>query len=270
MDRDANTISGSKKVEPYKTLRKSVLPIEVGKYYLKTELDGVFGKSSAEHRRNVEKKIDALSEFHLWRLFEAMSFTYRLNGVFGAVSDSSFDWSEEIWKAEKIILTGIHPLADNVINSPEVNKNPVKFVAWLKARFDSNKIESWMEEFRPKSGSIIYPKLTLKASDDGAHIIDGSHRLISIIMKDDYYVAAYVARAVRKGMKRVGDSTFLLLRYLFEKSNSMKEKEAIFTTTSKLINESSDGKQAIKTYWVERGSDEGTIQAGKKLLGVGR
>ena len=64
---------------------------------------------------------------------------------------------------------------------------------------------------------------------------------------------------------RVGDSTFYLLRYLYERSEET-DKGAILTTTRKLMKEASDGRKAVQSYWIDHARDEDLKKVGEKLL----
>ena len=71
---------------------------------------------------------------------------------------------------------------------------------------------------------------------------------------------------------RIGDGIFLLLlKMIYEKkyeneNESKKMKQAALTITRRLMTDSSDGEDAVKTYWIEHAKNKETKQAGENLI----
>lgn len=252
--------------QPIKVVKRKVSPVEVGKYYLKSEFSRVF--PAREVRSEIDNTIGQLSDKDFWRLFEAMSFSFRLNGVFWRVSDSSLAWSEEVWDAGELTMTGIDPTVNKVVRSPQVESNPVKFVVFLKDYFKKHTKDdpSKLGQFRPDDRDVTYPKVILMDNGSQIKLLDGSNRLIKLLMLGEREVTALVGRETgSKGKIRIGDSTFWLLRNMYQRSQPY-ERGAIFKTARKLGEVSSDGEEAIKSYWIRHVTNEELRKVGERLL----
>lgn len=254
-------------LRPEKVIRKKVSPVEVGKYYLKAELGGIF-PGSEETRKTIDGAVDALDDHNFWRLLEALSFSYRLNYVFWSISNTSFSWSEEQWLAANLTLTGMNPAINSITFSPEINQNPIKFRDYLIKYFEKHPSNDPQKlgEFRPDNRTVKYPKIILREEDEKILLLDGSARLIKFLLEGQKQVIAFVARKTgQEDMFRVGDSTFLLLRNLYVNSNP-EEKGAILRTVERLMNISTDGYTAVKNYWVDHARDDNLRKIGESLL----
>lgn len=246
-------------------MNKSVSPLEVGKVYLLAELDKIFPGENCQ--KELEKNIDNLSEKDLWRLLEAMSFTYRLNGIFWYVSDGSFTWTEEEVDCSTLTLTGINSDIDKLTSSQKVQNNAVKFRDYLISYFKKhpNDDPEKLGQFRPQGIPIKFPTIIVMEDRGKLKILDGSNRLMAHLLNGGTKIKAIVGRKIKKGKRRLGDSTFWLLRWAYQNSEE-KDKEAILQTIKRLRDLSSDGKEAIKTYWIDYVRDEKLKKAGKSLL----
>ncbi len=230
-------------------LRKNVSPIEVGKYYLKVELSRIFpGKAKGF----IDAGIERLEKRDFWRLLEALSVSYRLNGIFWCVSDSSFSWSEERIQTEGVIITGMTKAINKIIFSKEINQDPLKFRDFLLKYFEGHKNDDpkKLGQLRPKREPIIYPRIMIKEEEGKLYIIDGMNRYIAQLLRDKKEITAFIGRRTRKGKQMFGDSSFLLLRKAYQKGNE-EEKKAVLKIVEKLMKISSDGKSAVQDYWVE-------------------
>ena len=97
-------------------------------------------------------------------------------------------------------------------------------------------------------------------------MLDGSNRLMNLVLNGAKEITAFVARETNpKGKMRVGDSTFYLLRILYERSDE-EDRKSILNTTKRLMQEASDGKTAVKVYWVDHAKDEDLKKIGEELL----
>lgn len=256
-----------KPVTPLKIIKKTVNPIEVGKYYLKTEFDRIFSESESV-RKVIEKTVEKMDEHDHWRMLESLSFSFRLNSMFWLVGNNKYSWSLEEWNIADISLTGINPDIDSVTYSKEIENSPLKFKAYLVKYFKKHTKDdpNNLEQFRNFERKIIYPTIVLKEEKEKILMIDGSNRLMNQVLNGAKQVRAYIARETYpKGKIRIGDSTFLLLRILYEEAD-INSRNAIFDTVVILMNKAFDGKKAIHTYWVEHSKNEEIQRIGKKLL----
>lgn len=236
---------------PLKVIESNVSPITVGKYYLKVELNKLF--KAEELRAGIDKTIDELEEHTFWRLLEAMSFTLRLNGIFWAVSNDKYTWSEEEWSAENITFVQMRPSIDKITFSPKIGGNPLKFRDYLKEYFTDHPGDDPenLDQFRPDPNrQIPYSKLFLVEEGEKIRLIDGGNRLIANLMRGQDKITAYTARATNlEGKYRIGDSTFWLLGRMLNQANP-EDKDAVLKTMKILINNSLDGKNATQTCWI--------------------
>lgn len=242
---------------------KKINRLTVAKYYLKSELGNIF---SDDLTVQIEKMIDSLSENKVWRFLEALSFTYRLNGVFWKISDLGISWKEEEVLVKDIVLTGISPDVNEIIKSDEIKHNPVAFANYLKNLQSKNEnISEELMAFLPRKEPIFNKYIIISENDNVKRILDGSHRLISMILSGQEKVMSYTASCVGESKPKRGDSTFWLLKIMYEESSSDEDKEAILKVVKIMSNKSSDGLNAIKEYWVNH-ADEKFKPIGKKLL----
>lgn len=251
--------------KPLKIITPNLAPEIVGKYYLKAEFSKLFTDSSV--RESLDNRIDALTEQEFWRLLEAMSFSYRLNGMFWFISDESYEWSEEEWLIGDLTLTGMHPHIDQVIFSAEIQQDPIKFRDHLQRYFIEHPDDDplGLDQFRPSDRTINYPIITVRENEGKILLLDGSNRFIANLLQGEEKVRAYVGRQVREGKQRIGDSTFWLLLRLWRNA-STEDRSAIETVTRLLISQSSDGESAVRSYWVDHATEEELKEVGRKLL----
>jgi len=252
------------KLSPEKIVRPLVPPEEVGRYYLKSELGRIF-PGSKEIKENLDRGIDKLDSFEFWRLLQALSFAYRLNYVFLFVGNSGYSWSEETWCISRLTLTGINPDINAISFSPEVSRSPVKFRDYLKKYFTAHPKDDpqKLEQFRPSQRPVDYPKIILREDEGKILLLDGSNRLIELMFRQEEEVNAFIGRRNSKKEKfRIGDSTFLLLRNLYEKGDP-QERRAVLKVVKMLLGISLDGRQAVENYWVRHPRSE-------KLKAVGQ
>lgn len=238
---------------------------EIAKAYLLAELDKIFPGDNFQ--KELEENINKLPEKEIWRLLEALSFTYRLNGVFWSISDDSFVWSKEEVDCNRLILTGMSPQIDKITHSETVDNNPIKFRNYLVNYFDKhpNDDPEGLKQFRSKGKVIKYPTILLVEIDKKLRLLDGSNRLIAHLLAGNKTITAYVGRKVKAGKMRLGDSTFWLLRKVYEKGDE-STKQAVLTIVKELAYVSSDGKEAVEAYWISHVRDEKLREVGKQIL----
>lgn len=237
--------------KPLEVITNEVSSIEVGKYYLKVELSKLF--TSDELRAGIDETIDKVGKYDFWRFLEAMSFTYRLNGIFWAVGNTKYSWSEEIWEPKDVTFVRMRPTIDKITLSPDINRNPVKFYEYLKEYFNAHPSDDPEDlgQFRPDPKKpITYSKLLMLEDGEKMKLLDGGNRLIADLFRGQERLTAYVARETNpNGKYRIGDSTFWLLGRTYINAK-LEDKDSILKTIELLIDSSLDGKSAAQTYWL--------------------
>lgn len=244
---------------------QTISSLDVAKIYLIAELGKIFpGENIAQE---LDKNINQLSEKNIWRLLEAMSFTYRLNGVFEKISNPSFIWVQEELNPNNLTLTGMHPNIDKVTHFESVQNNPIKFRDYLTAYFkkypDSDPEKLGL--FRPTGKPLNNPTILVIQKGDKLEMLDGSNRLMAYLLSGGTTIKAIIGKPVKEGKRKIGDSAFLLLKMVYENSNEL-EKESILTAVKKLMELSSDGREAVKSYWVDHVMDKDKRKPGENLL----
>lgn len=241
--------------------------LDVARAYLRAELPNVIkGTDAAE-------SIEGLSEKNTWRLLEALSYSYRLNGVFHSISDTSLDWRHVELPIGAISLTGTKPHINDIVYSDEIMNDPRRFADYLTDYFDEypDTAEDPLDlnEFRLRGTDIdpsVSTLLTLE-SEDRVDILDGTHRLIAMAMLGRTSVRAFAG--VNNGETRstmIGDSTFLTMRLQYESAETDEEREAIVVTTVRMCQLSTDGWSAVKEYWIEHPRNDEIKRVGRQIL----
>lgn len=247
---------------PLEVIRTNVSPVEVGKSYLKAELGKLFSE------KECERVVDGLDKKAFWRLLEAMSFTYRLNGVFWTVGNDRFSWNEECWGVDNLTLTGINPTVNKVIYSKKVNRSPIAFRDFLLGYFAKHTMDDprGLNQFRPDPRPIVHARILLREEEGQILLLDGTNRLVKMVLQGAEKITAYIARETNpRGKMRIGDSTFMLLRHLYRRA-SKEEQPAILETVKILADEGVDGYEAVKSYWVEHVMNDDQKKVGEELL----
>lgn len=254
---------------PVQVLREDVPAREIGRKYVKEELRGM--TTSQEAAQEIGEYIDSLDEDALWRYVKAESLTKRLKWGFWVLGSAHNTWNEERWRIEDLRLSSMHPEVDRITKSEEIGRNPVAFKKYLDEYFTSDTAETdpLLETFRPQGKPIQSPVILTRTKEDQVRIVEGSHRLIDMLFQG--YEEATLYRAVLSGENdayRMGEDTFLLLRQAHIAAQSDEEREDITSTLKYLIEHSTDGADAVQTYWVDRLGDDyrRTREAAKSVL----
>ena len=247
-------------------MTKVAIPaIEIAKAYLLAELSKIFPGDNFQN--SLEDNIGKLPDQDVWRLLEALSFTYRLNGVFWSISDDSYVWNKEEVSCDSLVLTGMNPQVDRITHSETIQNNPLKFRDYLITYFkkfpDSD--PEGLGQFRPKGEVIKCPTIILTAKDEKLLLLDGSNRFMAHLLNGNNTINAYIGRKVKDGKMKLGDSIFWLLRHVYEKGDETT-KQSVLTVIKELVNAISDGKDAVETYWISHVRDEKLKEVGKQIL----
>ncbi len=257
---------------PVRVITQHVPATAVARYYLEVEFSKLFKVDTSEIAEVITKSLQELSENSVWALLEAMSFTYHLNGVFYKVSKENYSWHEEVWQIKDVILTGMDQKANKVIFSEEVNGDPVKFKSYLQNYFKTvgTKDSEGLLSYKPSNKDVRFKKLLMIEEQGKLKMLDGSHRLVEMFLTGSEEITAYVGHPKsetleRTAKARVGNSTFILLTILF-KQGTESEKKAVMTVTNQLLKNTTDGKDAVQKFWVDRQRDEEIKSAGLEIL----
>ena len=254
-----------------KVYRKNVSRLEVARYYLKTEMSNIITPSGSGMSHDINQSIESLSDVQVWRLLEAMSYTYRMNGLFHLITNRAFDWVEVELPISVIALNGMTPAVNKVVYSKQINCDVTKFCDYLKRYFlahpEGGNDPEGLGELRPRGGDITHSKLMTIERQGKVTITDGMHRLLEYAQSGTQFVRVYAGVRNGKAAKHmVGDSTFLTMRHLYAKYRADEQREQILDVTAMLAKSSTDGRKAVKTYWVEHVQTKKKKGAGLNLL----
>src|ERR1700704_1368169 len=112
--------------------------LRLARYYLESELPTIINTTSQHVSEAIGKSIDNLSPAQVWRLLEAVSSTYRVNGVFLLITDRSVNWQEVDLPLDAITMTGTKPHINEIVYSSKIQRNPRQFAAFLKDYFKNH------------------------------------------------------------------------------------------------------------------------------------
>lgn len=256
-DVESLSLEHAKQVLEYNVNRE-----EVAHTYLAAELPRIAGKKA----RLLEKTSKGL-----WRTLEALSYSYRANDVFHAVTDESFDWHKLKLPIDSITLTGVKPHINDIVFSSGIDRQPLRFASYLTQYFYEHPDDDPedLNEFRPTEGPLDPSLATLLTVErgDAVNILDGTHRLMKQAMLGKKAIEVYAG--VPNGQESrhmIGDTTFLTLRHLFESADGATERRNIIKTTVLMARKSIDGYAAVLEYWIEHPRDPAVQQAGQDIL----
>lgn len=247
--------------------------LDVARSYLKVELTQALQLYDSALIAIANASIDALAEEQVWRLLEALSYTYRMNGVFHSVTNGGLSWTEIELPIDTITLTGTKPHINDIVYSESINRQPRAFAQYLRSYFEahSNPHDDPhdLNEFRPRTNEAILMSSPIMTVERKGRIdmLNGTHRLIAGALHGDETVRAYGGIPNGKPLlSMAGDSVFLTLRLLYEKTEPIKQRAHIIETTTLLALASTDGAQAIRTYWTTHPRSQSIQSAGEEIL----
>ena len=246
---------------------------DVARAYIEAEFPNILGDSISSENGTLHEALSLLSDNQIDRLLESLSYTYRMNGVFHAVTDTSYEWLDIKLPIGSLTLTGTKPHINDIVYSDEIRNSPTAFAKYLVDYFnkypDPSEDPAGLNEFRPKSDlDQILSAPVLTAERDGRiEMIDGIHRVVTSVILGAISIRAYAAIPNGKeSLSMKGDSTFLTLRLLYEQATDDEARNHIFQTCLILARASTDGANAIKTYWSDHARNGTIEEAGKSLL----
>ncbi len=257
-----------KQAKPLSILASEV-PVEtIVRYYLTVEFSKMFKDLEPTV---IDKMIGSIKTEEIWELCEAISFTYKINGVFHKLSQTNYVWHEEIWDAAEIVMTGMDFPTNKILLSNEINGDFVKFTNHLREYFinhsETDDPDKLMQH-KPKNREVFYNKLLMTYRDGKPHILDGSHRLLELFFSGTTKITCYVGYPISETIPSktmVGKSTMLYLSYVYKKSDP-DGKLAVLSVIKTIIANSTDGRDAFKKYWVDNQYNPEIKEAGIKLL----
>lgn len=229
----------------------------VTKYYIECELDNVVAGDG------IRLKNDGYSS-NLPRLLEALSFTYRLNGVYDYVESNGVTWTERQVPIDEVLLTGMGEHLTELIYSDEVGQNPRRLVRYAQDNPEDPRIAELAPREVPENRRTI---LLRQDSNDQLLLLDGSHRFLSMVALGETAVHAYVAAPLESKEKPgIGEATFLRLLTLWRQTDDPEFRAAIEQTTMGMVRETSNGYQAVQSYWVTMGQNDEVRATGRRIL----
>lgn len=227
----------------------------VAQYYIECELDNIITGENIQLRKDIYST-------NIPRLIEALSFTYRTNGVFDYVESDRYRWEERVVKPDHIKLTGMGEGLTEIIYSEKVQRNPLKFVEYIGSHKDE-----LFNELQPKPVPQDRQTIILKNDGEALEMLDGSHRFLSMIMGGAESVKAYVGIvANEKAKPMIGDAVFVRLRKLWQQTDDRQFRTSIEITVAGMIESTSNGKQSVHAYWVRMAPNEEVRTAGQRIL----
>jgi len=272
MENESTSVACERALEVYDA---NVSSLEVAKTYLKAEIPNIFSASALQNSKAMGESLDNLSEKQIWRLLEAISYTYRMNSVFHETTDTSKRWLDIKLPIDAITLTGTKPHIDDIVLSPEVNRSPRNFGRFLIDYFDEHQSISddplLINEFRPKKDlkQLAYSKLIMRESGDSIEMVDGTHRLMAAVLLGAQSVRTLInIPNYHEPKTMIGDSSFLTLRELYEKTASWNKRRQVMNVAAMLAENSTDGRDAIYNYWIEHPRSQRIKMAGQKVLDI--
>lgn len=252
-------------MEQIRILNPNVPRTDVARGYLAVELQNTLGHDLQGSRGDIGQSLGALDEHQVFRLLEAVSYTYRMNGAFHVISDQSYDWQQVEIPLDSVRMTAMNPGLNEVIFSEEVQRSPAKMAGFILKNQDIRQYD----ELRPRDAVLPSSNLIVVEKSDGLDIMDGNHRVVVAAALGVSSVRAFMG--VRNGSESkhmVGDSVFLTLRLQYEKLPDGPERQAILTTCESLAGSSTDGVQALQRYWVDNAQFADTVSAGQRMLSI--
>lgn len=228
----------------------------VAQYYIECELDNIITGG------NIQLRTDTYSS-NMPRLLEALSFTYRANGVFDFIESGKYRWIKRIVNLNEITLTGMTEDLTKIIYSDKVQQNPLKFIEYIK----SHSMEDHFNELKFKTVPQNRQTLILREEDCMLKMLDGSHRLLSMIAGQVKSAPAYVAVLTIKDAKpMIGDATFLRLRKLWQQTEDISLRVSIEETVVGMIKATSNGERSVSNYWVRMAPSDEVRAVGQLLI----
>lgn len=255
-----------------RVIREKVQPIEVARYYLKTEFPNIIKTTNQQTLQDIGSSVDALDDKELWRLLEALSYTYRANSIYRFLTDQAYDWAEAELPIEQIKLTGMSESFNTLVYSNDIDRNPFKLVTFLQKYYSDNQTGGrdplGLDELQPSNKQVDPPLLITTESEGGISIADGMHRLIEYAHQGVRTARVYAGiRNGRPHRYAVGDSTFLTLRNLYESLDGDAAAQAkVIEVTALLADFSITGKGSVQTYWVDHVLGQKRKEAGQRVL----
>lgn len=257
-----------------KVLRQNVNPIEIGRYYLKSEIGTIIDKAEdiPEFWTATEKSLEAKSDLQVWSLLEAFSGAYRLNGVFSWLSSNAYTWNLEEWNIESVELTKVDPAVNKILN--RVNFNLDKFTDYLTTYFkkNPNSDPKGLNEFRNCHEKKIRYKTVIGWEEEGRlKLLDGIHRAVTLWLQGEKTVKVYVARGTstkESETKLVASYPIYVLWWLARKS--YEEKKDVFDAVVKILRELRgrfrNTDEIVKECLKHQPDDEATKKMVKSVL----
>lgn len=183
--------------------------------------------------------------------------------MFDYIESGKYVWEEGAVNVRDITLTGMGEILTPIIYGDEVKQNPLKFVEYIQRHKDDDRFRELSVRPVPENRQI----LILRETDGILKTLDGSHRLLSMIMNGTEQVKAYVAIPSSSDTKpMIGDAIFIRLREQWRGTDDPQFKDAIERTVIGMMRSTSNGRDSVKAYWVTMAPNEQIRSKGLELL----
>ena len=241
--------------------------VDIARTYLVVEMSRIFGNDEFVGKR---WEVQNLPDKEVWRLLEALSFSYRLNGMFWEISSQANSWHCASLPVDAVLITGINPAVDKILYMEGCdNRHPKQFAAYLAEYFGKhpNDDPQGLGEFRPRHKPVAFPIIhaAFQPKSGEIHCMDGAHRLMELVQQGQERIDVFCAVPSGKPAKSlIGDSTFWLLSRLYE--DHPEHRGAIQEVTQLLGCNATDGFSAIHEYWQRHSRDASVKTAADRLL----
>lgn len=183
--------------------------------------------------------------------------------MFDCIESGKYQWEERTINLDDITLTGMSEDLTDIIYSDEVQQCPLKFVEYIRRHSDDDRFSEIQTTMVPQNRQT----LLLREDNGTLKMLDGSHRLISMIMNGIKSTNAYVAVANSNGARpMIGDAIFLRLRKLWEQTADPLFRASIEKTVIGMIKATRNGEQSVDSYWVRMAPNEEVRAVGRRLV----
>lgn len=175
----------------------------------------------------------------------------------------NYRWEKREVAVDDIVLSGMGETLTDVIDSSEVGRSLRKFIEYIKNHADDPRFD----ELKPRAVLTDRQIILVREHEGVLKMLDGSHRLLSMVMNGATHVTAYVAVAKHSTLKPMtGDAIFLRLRCFWQSTNDESFKASIEQTVAGMVAETRDGESAVRSYWIAMGSNDEVKAAGRRIL----
>lgn len=163
-----------------------IKPANIAKYYITTEINKALSKPAS--RSNFVSFINLIHKEDMWRLAHLISSQYRNNSIYETLKNQNLFWTLETIKIEDILLTDVNDEVKPFLQLSQYK--PIK----LKGILDAKSDESLKKVFKNKPVDPEESIFIFIRTDNNYKIIDGIHRLMSLVQQGTTSVRGYIGK----------------------------------------------------------------------------